>query len=235
MRNGVIAAGVLALGLLGSACGEGSKTTPESQGGGGPYAQPTSPGASPPGASPTESPAASPTESPSAMPSAPAGAAVVNAKKTSLGTILVDGTGKTLYMFEKDKGQGGKSACTGACAKEWPPFVAGGAAASPGGSPGASPGGSPGASPGESPTGSPAASPGGSPGASPSAGPGVDASKLSTATRPDGSKQLVYNGWPLYYYDQDKAPGDMKGQGVTSYGAPWYVVDATTGAPITRK
>src|SRR5262245_13470332 len=43
MRNGVIAAGVLALGLLGSACGEGSKTTPESQGAGGPYAQPTSP------------------------------------------------------------------------------------------------------------------------------------------------------------------------------------------------
>jgi predicted lipoprotein with Yx(FWY)xxD motif len=73
------------------------------------------------------------------------------------------------------------------------------------------------------------------PGASPSAGPGVDASKLSTTTRPDGSKQVVYNGWPLYYYDQDKAPGDMKGQAVTSFGAPWYVINAQTGDPITRK
>ncbi|GAA4627122.1 hypothetical protein GCM10023196_038070 [Actinoallomurus vinaceus] len=227
MRNGVIAAGVLALGLLGSACGEGSKTTPESQGGGGPYAQPSSPAASPPGASPSESasvsPSVSPSESASAMPSAPVGAAVVNAKKTSLGTILVDGTGKTLYMFEKDKGQGGKSTCTGACAKEWPPFVAGGAAASPGGSPGGSP------------TGSPGGTASAMPGASPSAGPGVDGSKLSTTTRPDGSKQVVYNGWPLYYFDQDKAPGDMKGQAVTSFGAPWYVINATTGDPITRK
>jgi predicted lipoprotein with Yx(FWY)xxD motif len=226
MRNGVIAAGVLALGLLGSACGEGSKTTPESQGGGGPYAQPSSaPPASSPGMSPSESASVSPSESASvspsesgsAMPSAPAGTGVVNAKKTRLGTILVDGTGRTLYVFEKDKGQGGKSACTGACAKEWPPFVVGGAPAS--GSPG----------------GSPSGSASGMPGASPSAGPGVNASKLSTTTRPDGSKQVVYNGWPLYYFEEDKAPGDMKGQGVTSFGAPWYVIGADTGDPITKK
>ncbi|MFL6053752.1 MAG: hypothetical protein ACJ72W_12680 [Actinoallomurus sp.] len=220
MRNGVIAAGVLALGLLGSACGEGSKTTPESQGGGGPYAQPSSaPPASSPGISPTGTASAAPTASASAAPSESvmpsAGAGVLNAKKTSLGTILVDGTGRTLYAYEKDKGQGGKSACEGACAKEWPPFVAGGTAT---GSPGASPG----------------ASLGGSPSASPSAGPGVKSSMLSTTTRSDGTKQVVYNGWPLYYYAKDTAPGDMKGQGVTAFGAPWYVVGADTGAPITK-
>ncbi|MEV5708181.1 hypothetical protein [Actinoallomurus sp. NPDC052274] len=230
MRNGVIAAGVLALGLLGSACGEGSKTTPESQGGGGPYAQPSTPAASPTGAAtaaPTESPA--PTES--AAPTA--GAGVLNAKKTSLGTILVDGTGRTLYAFEKDKGQGGKSACEGACAKEWPPFAVGGGGMSTG-SPGASPGGSPGGSPGASPGGSPGGTATGAPGASPSAGPGVKSSMLSTTTRSDGTKQVVYNGWPLYYYSKDTSPGDTKGQGVTSFGAPWYVVGADTGAPITK-
>ena len=206
MRNGVIAAGVLALGLLGSACGEGSKTTPESQGAGGPYGQPSSPAAtvSPPAASPTETGAVSPSESPSVSPSVSpsesampsAGAVAVKAKKVSVGTILVDGHDRTLYIFQKDKGQGGKSACDTACAKEWPPLVAATA---------------------------------------PTAGPGVKSSMLTTMTRADGSKQVVYNGWPLYYYDQDKAPGDMKGQGVTSFGAPWYVVSAETGEPITKK
>jgi predicted lipoprotein with Yx(FWY)xxD motif len=40
-------------------------------------------------------------------------------KTTTLGTILVDSKGKTLYLFEKDKG--GKSSCSGACAANWPP------------------------------------------------------------------------------------------------------------------
>ncbi|WP_052434852.1 COG4315 family predicted lipoprotein [Streptacidiphilus melanogenes] len=39
--------------------------------------------------------------------------------KTSLGTFLVDGQGRTLYLFEKDTGP--NSACTGACASVWPP------------------------------------------------------------------------------------------------------------------
>jgi len=38
------------------------------------------------------------------------------------GSILVDGAGRTLYMFEKDDGT--KSACTGACASVWPAFTA---------------------------------------------------------------------------------------------------------------
>jgi len=41
---------------------------------------------------------------------------------SGLGRILVDGRGRTLYLFEKDKH--GKSACTGQCAGFWPPLIA---------------------------------------------------------------------------------------------------------------
>lgn len=57
----------------------------------------------------------------------------------------------------------------------------------------------------------------------PVAGEGVDASKLGTTTRTDGSIQVTYNGWPLYYYEKDKAAGDVTGQDV---GGVWYVVNA---------
>ena len=43
---------------------------------------------------------------------------------TGLGRILVDGRGRTLYLFEKDKH--GNSACTGQCAGYWPPLIASG-------------------------------------------------------------------------------------------------------------
>lgn len=61
----------------------------------------------------------------------------------------------------------------------------------------------------------------------PTAGAGIDASKLGTTARKDGSTQVTYNGMPLYYYDKDKAAGDVTGQGV---GKVWYVVapDGTT-------
>ena len=57
----------------------------------------------------------------------------------------------------------------------------------------------------------------------PVAGDGVDASKLGTTTRTDGSVQVTYNGWPLYYYEKDMAAGDVTGQDV---GGVWYVVSA---------
>jgi len=44
--------------------------------------------------------------------------ATVSATSTSLGMILVDGTGRTLYLFEKD--QPNQSACAGACVAAWP-------------------------------------------------------------------------------------------------------------------
>ena len=45
----------------------------------------------------------------------------VKTRKTSLGTILVDSKGHTLYLFEKDKSA--KSSCYGACAVNWPPYL----------------------------------------------------------------------------------------------------------------
>jgi len=48
--------------------------------------------------------------------------ATVKTRSTSLGTILVDAKGHTLYLFEKDKH--GKSSCSGACASNWPPLIA---------------------------------------------------------------------------------------------------------------
>jgi predicted lipoprotein with Yx(FWY)xxD motif len=57
----------------------------------------------------------------------------------------------------------------------------------------------------------------------PAAGEGVDASKLGTTKRTDGTTQVTYNGWPLYYYVKDKAAGDVTGQDV---GSVWFVVSA---------
>jgi predicted lipoprotein with Yx(FWY)xxD motif len=45
----------------------------------------------------------------------------VSAASSSLGRIIVDGRGRTLYLFEKDKR--GHSACSGACAMYWPPVI----------------------------------------------------------------------------------------------------------------
>jgi predicted lipoprotein with Yx(FWY)xxD motif len=46
----------------------------------------------------------------------------VGTTNSSLGKILVDSHGRTLYLFAKDKK--GKSACSGACAAYWPPLLA---------------------------------------------------------------------------------------------------------------
>jgi predicted lipoprotein with Yx(FWY)xxD motif len=56
------------------------------------------------------------------------------------------------------------------------------------------------------------------------AGTGIDASKLGTTMRNDGTTEVTYNGHPLYYYKGDKEPGDTTGQGLNAFGALWYVV-----------
>ena len=193
MRNGVLAVCLLALGLIGSACGAGHKATPSSYGGG--YGQPSSapPESSPPAESspPMSSP---PMSSPpmSAPPSA--GAVTINVGTVSLGKILVDGKGMTLYLFEKDK-RGGPSTCSGACAALWPPVISSGKV---------------------------------------TAGSGVKASWLGLTTRSDGTKQVTYNGWPLYHYAKDKKAGETTGQDLTSFGAPWYVVSPEKGAKLEK-
>jgi predicted lipoprotein with Yx(FWY)xxD motif len=50
---------------------------------------------------------------------------------------------------------------------------------------------------------------------------GVNVKDFSTILRIDGGKQSAYKGRPLYYFFQDKAPGDMKGEGINN---AWYVI-----------
>lgn len=53
---------------------------------------------------------------------------------------------------------------------------------------------------------------------------------LGTITTPDGAKQVTLNGLPLYYFAQDKKPGDVLGQGVNNV---WYL--ATPAGEMIRK
>ncbi len=60
----------------------------------------------------------------------------------------------------------------------------------------------------------------------PIAGPGIKSGLLGSEPRADGSMQITYNGWPLYTWPQDTAPGEATGQGLTNLGGRWWVVDA---------
>lgn len=72
---------------------------------------------------PTSEPAAEPTSQPSTEPAAdPTGDATVAVAESSLGQILVDADGMTLYVFDVDPV--GDSACTDSCVSAWPPLVA---------------------------------------------------------------------------------------------------------------
>jgi hypothetical protein len=57
---------------------------------------------------------------------------------------------------------------------------------------------------------------------------------LGTATRPDGTEQVAYNGHPLYLFVNDHSPGDVSGQGVSAFGAAWFVL-WTQGYRVSAK
>jgi D-xylose transport system substrate-binding protein len=72
----------------------------------------------------TEAPTAMPTEAPTAMPTTAAaavGPTVQTAQNATLGEILVNDQGMTLYTFKNDTP--GVSNCTDACAQLWPPLT----------------------------------------------------------------------------------------------------------------
>jgi predicted lipoprotein with Yx(FWY)xxD motif len=60
----------------------------------------------------------------------------------------------------------------------------------------------------------------------PTLGNGVDASLVGTATRPEGTTQLTYNGHPLYLFAQDQKAGETNGQGVSAFGASWFALNS---------
>jgi predicted lipoprotein with Yx(FWY)xxD motif len=125
------------------------------------------------------------TSMPVSAPTASASAkhAVVKTRHGALGTFLVDGRGRTLYLFRKDTTR--TSRCSGACAQNWPPLITR---------------------------------------EKPEAEGGAKQSLLSTSRRKNGSRQVVYNGHPLYRFIADSAPGDTTGQGLDAFGARWFVV-----------
>ena len=61
---------------------------------------------------------------------------------------------------------------------------------------------------------------------------GAKAAELGTITRSDGTKQVTYDGHPLYYFAGDSGPGQTNGQGSDSFGAKWWLV-APAGTKIT--
>ena len=120
--------------------------------------------------------------------SASAGITSLMTASTSLGTIVVDDKGMTVYQFDSDTQNSGVSSCTGACLTTWPPVTA---------------------------DTTPALN-------------GVTA-EVGTITATDGSNQVTLNGWPIYHFSGDTAPGDTKGQGVETI---WWVL-TPDGTPIT--
>jgi predicted lipoprotein with Yx(FWY)xxD motif len=183
-------AGALVFAALLAACGSsGSSTTAATTVAPAVTVAPTAAPTPAPTAAPTPAPIVAGTEAPKSTEAPPVSAAVaaadVSVAETSLGNVLVDATGLTIYMFANDT-QGKASVCEGGCLGAWPAVIAAGDNAI--------------------------------------GGEGIDAKLLTIIPRTDGSKQLAYNGWPLYLFANDAKPGDVNGQKV---GGVWFVLDAT--------
>lgn len=141
---------------------------------------------------PTESPVATASPITTETPGVPVtGAVTVQVNNVQdFGPALVDGQGRSLYLFIGGEQFRSPSPCTDEeCLEEWVPLLANG---------------------------------------EPVAGAGVDAALLGTIPREDGTTQVTYNGWRLYYLNQDQEPGDAMGQGDDR---EWYLV-SPSGDPI---
>jgi predicted lipoprotein with Yx(FWY)xxD motif len=60
------------------------------------------------------------------------------------------------------------------------------------------------------------------------------ASLLGSDADPAGGRVVTYNGWPLYTYVSDTAPGKASGQALNLNGGLWYVL-APSGKVIRTK
>jgi predicted lipoprotein with Yx(FWY)xxD motif len=67
----------------------------------------------------------------------------------------------------------------------------------------------------------------------PVAGPGVKTSLLGTTKRADGRLQVTYDHHPLYTFARDTKKGQTSGEGVSAFGAKWFVV-SPAGAAIVK-
>lgn len=115
------------------------------------------------------------------QPAAPASkspAYTIKLANSELGTILTDAQGRTLYYYKLDAG--GRTACVGQCAVNWPPLLDS---------------------------------------TRPTASPSL-IGDLAILARPDGGRQVLFDGRPLYTFAGDQTPGETTGQGK---GGVWFV------------
>ena len=129
------------------------------------------------------------------------GATVITTEHTSFGTVLVTGTGESLYTFSGDglpfATTGLQLNCTSLnvassgtpCTTAWPPLTA----------------------------------------SSVIAQDGVQQKELGTVTR-NGVTQVTYFGKPLYGFAGDKAANDVNGEDVSAFDGNWFL-DHTDGLP----
>jgi predicted lipoprotein with Yx(FWY)xxD motif len=115
VRRWILAVPLATAALAAAACSSGSSSAAA------PSATPSSTSSAPSSTSP-----ASPTAAASSTGTSGSGATIQTAH-TSLGTVLTDSKGITVYLFEADTGT--KSTCYGACASAWPPVLTTGAPA----------------------------------------------------------------------------------------------------------
>jgi predicted lipoprotein with Yx(FWY)xxD motif len=59
----------------------------------------------------------------------------------------------------------------------------------------------------------------------------LDPADFGSITRTDGTNQTTYYGWPLYYYQADTMPGDMKGDNVQNV---WFVIKPDEPVMVAR-
>ncbi len=52
----------------------------------------------------------------------------------------------------------------------------------------------------------------------------IDRSDLSTIARADGTRQLTYDGRPLYLFVRDQGASAPKGQAIKKFGGEWFLV-----------
>jgi predicted lipoprotein with Yx(FWY)xxD motif len=141
------------------------------------------------------------TAAPAAHTASTSAATVITTERTKFGTVLVTGTGGSLYNFSGDNlpfsTTGVELNCTAlnkaasgeACTTAWIPLTA----------------------------------------SSVIAKGGVQQRDLGTVTR-NGVKQVTYFGHPLYTFIADTAPNDVNGEDVSAFSGQWYLTQ-TDGMP----
>ncbi len=67
----------------------------------------------------------------------------------------------------------------------------------------------------------------------PKSGSGIDKSDISTIARADGTKQLTYDGWPLYLFVHDQGAKAPMGQAKKTFGGEWHLI-TPSGAMVQK-